>query len=173
MTTKPLPDTDSEVPQDTLVVESDPDRPKAKRLQTGFLMTALCVSISAIRPVAHPAHNPGQLSVFIAALDVTIVTTALPTIADHFESTSGYIWVGSAFMLAAAASTPNWGKFSDIWGRKVVLQLAAAVFFLGSALCGAAVSLVMLIAGRAVQGAGAGGLLSMVNIIIGDLFSQR
>lgn len=81
--------------------------------------------------------------------------------------------MGSAFLLASAASTPNWGKFSDIWGRKVVLQTAAAVFFLGSALCGASVSLPMLIAGRSVQGAGAGGLLSMVNIIIGDLFSQR
>jgi MFS family permease len=115
----------------------------------------------------------GHISVFLAALDMTIVTTALPTISHHFDSVSGYIWVGSAFMLAAAASTPNWGKFSDIWGRKPILLLASAVFFVGCALCGASVSLPMLIVGRAVQGCGAGGLLTLVNIIIGDLFSER
>ena len=76
-------------------------------------------------------------------------------------------------MLAAASSTPSWGKLSDIWGRKVILQVAVAVFFIGSTLCGASVSLGMLIVGRAVQGVGGGGLLTMVNIIIGDLFSQR
>lgn len=113
------------------------------------------------------------MSVFLAALDITIVTTALPTISDHFHSTSGYIWVGSAFMLAAACSTPNWGKFSDIWGRKMILLMASAVFFLGCTLSGAAVGLAMLIIGRAIQGCGAGGLLTLVNIVIGDLFSQR
>ncbi|KAL1845430.1 hypothetical protein VTK73DRAFT_561 [Phialemonium thermophilum] len=135
--------------------EADGATHKAHGLETGLLMMALC------------------LSVFLAALDITIVTTALPTIATHFHSASGYVWVGSAFLLGGAAATPNWGKFSDVWGRKTVLQLAAATFFVGSALCGASVSLAMLIVGRAVQGVGAGGLLSMVNIIIGDLFSQR
>jgi MFS family permease len=114
-----------------------------------------------------------QMSVFLAALDVTIVTTALPTISDHFQSASGYVWVGSAFLLSAASLIPSWGKFSDIWGRKTILLLAAGVFFLGSALCGTAVSISMLIVGRAVQGAGAGGLLSLTGIIIGDLFSPR
>jgi MFS family permease len=113
------------------------------------------------------------MSVFLAALDITIVTTALPTISDHFQSASGYVWVGSTFLLAAAALTPTWGKLSDIWGRKAILLIAGAVFFLGSALCGAAISVAMLVAGRAVQGAGAGGLLALTNIIIGDLFSQR
>ncbi|KAH6876582.1 putative major facilitator superfamily transporter [Thelonectria olida] len=124
-------------------------------LQTGLLMGSLC------------------MSVFLAALDVTIVTTALPTISDHFQSASGYVWVGSAFLLSAASLIPSWGKFSDIWGRKAILLLAAGVFFLGSALCGAAVSISMLIVGRVVQGAGAGGLLSLTGIIIGDLFSPR
>lgn len=113
------------------------------------------------------------MSVFLAALDTTIITTALPTISSHFNSVSGYIWIGSAFMLAAAASTPNWGKFSDIWGRKPIVLFASAIFFLGCALCGTAVSLSMLIIGRAVQGWGAGGLLTLVNIIIGDVFSER
>ena len=114
-----------------------------------------------------------QLSVFLAALDMTIVTTALPTIAESFGSSAGFVWVGSAFLLGSAAATASWGKFSDVWGRKPVLLCANAVFILGCALCGAANSLTMLIAGRAVQGIGAGGLLTLVNIIIGDLFSAR
>lgn len=113
------------------------------------------------------------MAVFLAALDITIVSTALPTISDHFHSTSGYAWIGSAFLLAAAVVAPSWGKFSDIWGRKVILLIATAVFFLGSALCGAAVSLPMLLVGRSIQGVGAGGLLSLVSIVVGDLFSPR
>jgi MFS family permease len=113
------------------------------------------------------------MSIFLAALDVTIVTTALPTISEHFQSTAGYIWIGSAFLLATAASTPTWGKLSDIWGRKPLLLGAVAVFIVGSTLCGAAISIGMLITGRALQGLGAGGLLTLVNIVIGDIFSQR
>ncbi len=104
---------------------------------------------------------------------MTIVTTALPTIAAEFHSSAGFAWVGSAFMLASAAATAIWGKVSDIWGRKPVLLAANIVFILGCALCGAAQNLSMLIAGRVVQGIGAGGLLTLVNIIIGDLFSAR
>lgn len=113
------------------------------------------------------------MSVFLAALDMTIITTALPTIAEAFGSSAGFVWVGSAFMLGSAAATAGWGKFSDVWGRKPVLLAANLVFILGCALCGAANSLTMVIAGRAVQGIGAGGLLTLVNIIIGDLFSAR
>lgn len=113
------------------------------------------------------------MSIFLAALDITIVTTALPTISEQFQSTAGYTWIGSAFLLASAASTPTWGKLSDIWGRKPLLLGAVAVFIVGSALCGAATSIEMLIAGRALQGLGAGGLLTLVNIVIGDIFSQR
>lgn len=101
------------------------------------------------------------------------MTTALPAISNHFHSTEGYTWVGSAFLLAAAVGAPSWGKFSDIWGRKPALLTAIAIFFIGSVLCGAAVSLSMLLTGRAVQGAAAGGIFSLVNIVIGDLFSQR
>ncbi|KAK3047141.1 hypothetical protein LTS18_013216, partial [Coniosporium uncinatum] len=103
----------------------------------------------------------------------TIVTTALPTIAEHFNSAQGYIWIGSAFLLASAASTPVWGKVSDIWGRKPILLVANFVFFVGSLICALAVNVGMLIAGRAVQGLGGGGLLVLVNICIGDLFSIR
>ncbi|EPE10510.1 major facilitator superfamily transporter [Ophiostoma piceae UAMH 11346] len=128
---------------------------KMTTIQIVLLMSALC------------------MSVFLAALDMTIVTTALPTIAEDFGSSAGFVWVGSAFMLGSAAATASWGKFSDVFGRKPVLLCANLVFLLGCALCGAAKTLPTVIAGRAVQGIGAGGLLTLVNIIIGDLFSAR
>lgn len=112
-------------------------------------------------------------SVFLAALDTSIVTTALPTISEYFGSSAGYTWIGSAYMLANAASTPSWGKFSDIWGRKPILLCAAVVFFIGSLLAAVSVSVGMLIAARAIQGVGGGGLIILVNICISDLFSMR
>ena len=76
-------------------------------------------------------------------------------------------------MLTDGASTPVWGKVSDIWGRKPVLLIAVGIFFTGSTLSATAVSMKMLIAGRAVQGLGGGGLLTLSNIVISDLFSLR
>ncbi|OQO00322.1 hypothetical protein B0A48_13669 [Cryoendolithus antarcticus] len=113
------------------------------------------------------------MAVFLAALDVTIITTALPTISEHFHSTSGYTWIGSAFTLANAASVPSWGKISDIFGRKPMLLLANIVFMIGSLVAALSTSIGMLIAARAVQGLGGGGLVILVNITIGDLFSLR
>lgn len=113
------------------------------------------------------------LSLFLAALDFTIVSTAIPTIANQFDSAKGYTWIGSAYLLANAASTPLWGKLSDIWGRKPVLLVAVAVFFIGSLICATSIDMGMLIAGRAVQGSASGGLVALVNICISDLFSMR
>lgn len=113
------------------------------------------------------------IAVFLAALDTTIITTALPTIAEHFGSASGYTWIGSAYLLGAAASTPIWGKVSDIFGRKPVLLLANIVFFVGSLIAALAVNIGMLIAARAIQGVGGGGLITLVSICIGDIFSPR
>ncbi|CAI4216044.1 unnamed protein product [Parascedosporium putredinis] len=113
------------------------------------------------------------LSIFLAALDITIIATALPTIAEYFDSTSAYVWVGSAFQIAGSAVTATWGKLSDIWGRKGVLLAAVVVFFAGSVICATAVNVAMEIAGRAVQGIGAGGILALCSIVIADLFSQR
>ncbi|KAF2151851.1 putative major facilitator superfamily transporter [Myriangium duriaei CBS 260.36] len=113
------------------------------------------------------------MAVFLAALDVTIITTAIPTIVEQFKSPSGYTWIGSAFLLANAASVPTWGKVSEIFGRKPVLLTANVVFLVGSLVCALANSIGMLIAGRAVQGLGAGGLVILVNITIADLFSLR
>lgn len=137
--------------------EATPEEPEASRttFQTFVIMSSLCASV------------------FLAALDMSIITTALPTIARHFNSSSGYTWIGSSYLLAVAVATPSWGKFSDIWGRKPILLGAAIIFFVGSALCGAAVSIGMLIAARAIQGVGGGGLIILVNISISDLFSMR
>jgi MFS family permease len=113
------------------------------------------------------------LAVFLAALDVTIVTTALPTISEDFQSTSGYTWIGSAFLLANSASIPSWGKVSDIFGRKPMLLAANVIFFIGSLLAAVSVNIGMLIAARAIQGIGGGGLIILSNIVIGDLFPLR
>ena len=133
---------------------ADPEASRT-RLETTIIVLSLCASV------------------FLAALDTTIITTALPTISEHFHSSAGYTWIGSAYLLANAASTPSWGKFSDIWGRKPILLVAAGIFFVGSLLAGVAVSIGMLITARAVQGVGGGGLIVLVNICIGDLFSMR
>ena len=104
---------------------------------------------------------------------MTIISTALPTIAGDFHSSAGYTWIGSSFLLAQAASTPVWGKLSDIWGRKPALLGAIGIFFVGSLLCGVSRNIASLIVGRAIQGLGAGGLLVLDSIIISDLFSMR
>ncbi|KAK2060348.1 hypothetical protein LY76DRAFT_510135 [Colletotrichum caudatum] len=125
------------------------------RLETALIVLSLCAAL------------------FLAALDVTIVTTAVPTIAEEFDSNAGYVWIGSAYLLANAAFVPTWGKISDIWGRKPVLLSAVAVFWVGSLICGLATSMGMLIGARAIQGIGGGGIIVLVNICISDLFSMR
>lgn len=113
------------------------------------------------------------LSLFIAALDATVVSTAIPTISAHFQSASGYTWIGGAYLISNAASGPIWAKLSDIWGRKPIVLAAIAMFFLSSIICATSTSMGMLIAGRAIQGAAAGGLILLANITISDLFDMR
>lgn len=104
----------------------------------------------------------------------TIITTALPTVVQYFHaSEADYTWIGSAYLLAAAASTPTWGKFSDIWGRKPILLLANLIFFVGSLISALSINIRMLIGGRVIQGIGGGGLIILANICISDLFSMR
>ncbi|KAK4579854.1 hypothetical protein LTR86_000055 [Recurvomyces mirabilis] len=113
------------------------------------------------------------LALFLSALDSTIVTTALPSIAEHFHSSSGYTWVGSAYLLGNATSTPILAKVSDIFGRKPMLITANFVFLIGSLVAGLSSSIGMLIAARAVQGVGGGGLNVLVSIVIGDIIPLR
>ncbi|KAF8798178.1 MFS general substrate transporter [Phlegmacium glaucopus] len=107
--------------------------------------------------------------IFLAAVDQTIVATALPTIVSQLGGGSRYSWVGSAYLLSAASLSPLYGKLSDLIGRKPILYASIAFFLIGSALCGSAQNMTWLIASRAVQGIGGGGIFQLVNITISDI----
>jgi EmrB/QacA subfamily drug resistance transporter len=108
-----------------------------------------------------------------AVLDQTILATGLPTIAADLGSLSDVSWVVTAYVVAAAATTPVWGKLGDRHGLKALLQTALVLFVVSSALCGAAQSITELIVLRAIQGAAAGGLMSLAMAAVGDLVSPR
>src|SRR5437667_4125752 len=100
-----------------------------------------------------------MLVLLLAALDQTIVATALPTIVGDLGGLNHISWVVTAYLLAQTAVTPIYGKLGDLYGRKIILQFALVVFLIGSALCGAAQNMTELIAFRAIQGLGGGGLM--------------
>lgn len=108
------------------------------------------------------------LSLFLSALEFTAVSTALPTIAADLHGKE-FIWVGSAYALASSAILPMTGGAAQIFGRRPAMVTAIFLFALGSAICGGAKSMAMLIGGRAVQGMGGGGILSISAIILADL----
>lgn len=114
-----------------------------------------------------------MLAMLLAALDQTIVSTALPKIASDLNGLSKYSWVATAYLLTSAVATPLYGKISDMFGRKKIFQSAIIIFLIGSALCGAAQSMNQLIIFRALQGIGAGGLMTLVFAIIGDIVPPR
>ncbi|RLV55127.1 DHA2 family efflux MFS transporter permease subunit [Aeromicrobium phragmitis] len=114
------------------------------------------------------------MGMFVSILAGTVVSTSLPLIiADLGGSQSSYTWVVTATMLAMAVSTPVWGKLADIFNRKLLIQLALTVFVLGSAAAGFSQNTDFLIAARAVQGLGAGGLAALSQIILADIISPR
>ncbi|WP_395360387.1 DHA2 family efflux MFS transporter permease subunit [Streptomyces sp. YH02] len=113
------------------------------------------------------------LGMLLAALDQTIVSTALPTIVSELGGMEHLSWVVTAYMLASTAATPLWGKLGDQYGRKKLFQAAIVLFLIGSALCGIAQNMPQLIAFRAVQGLGGGGLMVLSMAIVGDLVSPR
>jgi len=114
-----------------------------------------------------------MLAMLLAALDQTIVSTALPKIASDLHGLSKYSWVATSYLLTSAVATPLYGKISDMFGRKKIFQIAIIIFLLGSALCGAAQTMNQLIFFRGLQGIGAGGLMTLVFAIIGDIVSPR
>jgi MFS family permease len=113
------------------------------------------------------------LAMLPAVLDQTILATALPTIATDLGRVTDVSWVVTAYVVAAAAATPLWGKLGDRRGRKPLLQLALALFLAASAVCGLAQGIAELVAARAVQGVAAGGLMSLAMAAVGDLVSPR
>src|SRR5580658_8456115 len=114
-----------------------------------------------------------MLVLLMAALDQTIVSTALPTIVGDLGGLNHISWVVTAYLLAQTAVTPVYGKLGDQYGRKVILQFALVLFLIGSALCGLAQSLTELIVFRAIQGLGGGGLMVGAMAAIGDVVSPR
>lgn len=113
------------------------------------------------------------MGMLLAALDQTIVSTALPTIVSELGGMDHLSWVVTSYLLAATAATPLWGKLGDQYGRKKLFQSAIILFLIGSALCGIAQSMGELIAFRAVQGLGGGGLMVLSMAIVGDLVPPR
>jgi EmrB/QacA subfamily drug resistance transporter len=112
-----------------------------------------------------------MLSLLMASMEATVVATAMPTIVGQLGGLAIYSWVFSAFMLASTTTVPIFGKLSDIYGRRPVYMVAMAFFLVGCLLCGKARSMPQLIAFRAVQGLGAGGLVPLAFILIGDLYT--
>src|SRR5947199_47697 len=106
------------------------------------------------------------LVLLLASLDQTIVSTALPTIVGDLGGLAHLSWVVTAYLLAATVAGPLYGKFGDLYGRKKVLQTAISIFLAGSALCGLAQNMAQLIAFRALQGLGAGGLMVVTLAVV-------
>jgi EmrB/QacA subfamily drug resistance transporter len=150
-------------------------------------MSASAPATASAAPAIEPAAAPTGLShrqvlivfsgimlgMLLAAIDQTIVATALPTIVGDLGGLTHLSWVVTAYLLAETVSTPLFGKLGDLYGRKRLFQAAIVIFVVGSALSGMATSMGQLIAFRAVQGAGAGGLIVLAMAIIADVVSPR
>ncbi len=145
---------------------------------------------SSPRPPAAPSPAPGSRpsfshrdiliifgglmgGLFLAALDQTVIATALPTIVGELGGLDYYSWVVTAYLLSSTVSTPLYGKISDMYGRRIVLQVAIVVFLVGSLLAGVAADMLQLVIFRGLQGIGAGGLMAMTFAVIGDVVSPR
>jgi len=113
------------------------------------------------------------LGMMLAALDQSIIATALPAIAGELGGFEHLSWIVAGYLLTATASTPVYGKLSDLYGRRLMLEIAIALFVLASALCGLAQTMPELIAARGLQGLGGGGLISMAQAIIADVIAPR
>lgn len=114
-----------------------------------------------------------MMAVLMASLEMSIIATALPTITGEFEAFESFAWVGTSYIVTSAIATPLLGKLSDLYGRRRIFQIAMAIFIVGSFLCGASQSIGQLIAARAVQGAGGGGIQALAFAIVGDVIPPR
>src|SRR6201989_3211376 len=119
------------------------------------------------------AFSAIMLATLLAALDQTIVATALPRIVADLHGFKDLSWVVTAYLLTTTVTVPLYGKLSDLYGRRRMFVVSISIFLLGSALCGTAQSMGELIAFRALQGVGAGGLIPLAQAAVADLFSPR
>jgi len=142
-------------PEQALVSAGNGARPDLSRRAVLFIIGALMLGMS------------------LAALDQTIVSTALPTIVGDLKGGSHIAWVITAYLLATTVSTPLWGKLGDQYGRKIFFQASIVIFLVGSVLSGLSQSMFELIAFRAIQGLGSGGLMVGAQAIVGDIVSPR
>ena len=113
------------------------------------------------------------LAMLLAALDSTIVSTALPTIVSELGGLEHLAWVVTGYLLAQTIVTPVYGKLGDLYGRKIVMQSAIVLFLVGSALCGLSQNMTQLIVFRAIQGLGGGGLVVTTQAVVGDIVPPR
>src|ERR1051325_2850606 len=114
-----------------------------------------------------------MLAMFLSALEQTIVAPALPTIGRTLGDVENLSWVVTAYLLANTAATPLFGKLSDIHGRRRMMLVAVIIFIVGSVACALAPNMPALIAARALQGVGGGGILPIAHTIIGDMVTPR
>ncbi|MSZ41019.1 MAG: DHA2 family efflux MFS transporter permease subunit, partial [Actinobacteria bacterium] len=114
-----------------------------------------------------------MLAMFLAAIDQTIVSVALPRIVSDLNGLTSLSWVVTAYLLASTASTPIWGKISDLYGRKIMLQIAISIFLAGSFLAGFSNSMEWLIVSRGIQGLGGGGIMVLAMASIADVIPPR
>ena len=112
-----------------------------------------------------------MLAIFMAAVEATIVATAMPTIVAELGGFRLFSWVFAAYLLAAAVSTPLYGRLADLYGRKHVFVAGAVVFLLGSAACGFTRCMTVLVIFRIIQGLGAGSIQSIAMTIVGDIYA--
>src|ERR1044072_8831303 len=112
-----------------------------------------------------------MLSLFLASMESTVVATAMPTIVSQLGGLEHYSWVFAAFMLTSTTFVPLYGKLSDLYGRRRVYLVAMLLFLVGSLLCGLARSMFQLILFRGLQGLGAAGVLPLVFIMTGEMFT--
>ncbi|CAB4768957.1 MAG: DHA2 family efflux MFS transporter permease subunit [Actinobacteria bacterium] len=113
------------------------------------------------------------LAVMLANMETSIIATALPTITGQFNAFESFAWVGTAYIVTSAISTPLLGKLSDLYGRRLIFQTTMGIFLVGSILCGASQSMGQLIAARAFQGMGGGGIQALAFAILGDVLPPR
>src|SRR5213080_3256209 len=146
-------------------------------------ITTEVIDVSDAPPIAPPAPlSPDEvrtilmslmLTMFLAALDQTIVATALPTIGRQFQDVSNLSWVVTAYLLASTAVAPVFGTLSDIYGRRAMIILAMSLFVAGSVLCALAPNMPVLILARGLQGLGGGGIMPIVQTVISDVVTPR